>query len=349
MNERSRRALITGISGQDGGYLVDLLLAKNYQVHGLIRRSSAAPSSRLELIRALPGVHLHDGDMTDAGSLHRLIEGIRPDEVYNLAAQSHVHVSFDAAEYTANVNALGSLRLLEAIRLAGLGGATRYYQAATSELFGQVRETPQSETTPFHPRSPYGVSKLYGYWITINYRESYGFHASNGILFNHESPHRGEQFATRKISRAAAAISLGLQARLELGNLDAERDWGHARDYVDGMWRMLQQDKPDDYVLATGRSLSVRDFARLAFAEVGIELDWEGSDRSEIGRDRATGAIRIAVNPALFRPAEVATLRGDAGKARAKLGWSATTPVEELVREMVAHDLAMLRQGPRGE
>jgi GDPmannose 4,6-dehydratase len=343
----SKVALITGVTGQDGAYLAELLLAKGYVVHGLRRRASSFNSGRIDhLFRDLhePDVRffLHYGDMTDGTGLIRLIQDAQPDEIYNLAAQSHVYVSFETPEYTANADALGPLRLLEAVRLLGLREKTRFYQASTSELFGKAVQTPQSETTPFHPRSPYGVAKLYAYWITVNYREAYGLHASNGILFNHEGPTRGETFVTRKITRAVAAIEAGRQKTLWLGNLDARRDWGHARDYVEGMWRILQQDRPDDYVLATGETHSVREFVERAFACVGRNLEWRGRGVEETGRDARTGETLVRVDPRFFRPAEVDLLLGDPGKARRKLGWRHTIGFDELVREMVAADVAAL-------
>ncbi|MER8772056.1 GDP-mannose 4,6-dehydratase [Mesorhizobium sp. M0960] len=339
-----KTALITGITGQDGAYLADLLLAKGYAVHGIKRRSSSFNTGRIDHLYQDPhetGVNfsLHYGDMTDATNLIRIIQEVQPDEIYNLAAQSHVQVSFETAEYTANADAIGTLRLLEAIRLLGLTKKTRFYQASTSELYGKVQEVPQSETTPFYPRSPYAAAKIYGYWITVNYREAYGIHASNGILFNHESPMRGETFVTRKITRAAAAISLGLQDKLYLGNLSAERDWGHARDYVEGMWRILQQEAPDDYVLATGIKNSVRKFVELAFAEVGVRIQWNGSGVAEKGVDSKSGKILVEVDPRYFRPTEVDLLLGDPSKAERVLGWKATTLLDEMVREMVQSDL----------
>ena len=340
-----KTALITGITGQDGSYLARLLLDKGYRVFGIKRRSSSLNTQRIDDI--YEDIHepdarltLYYGDMTDATNLIRVVQETQPDEIYNLAAQSHVQVSFETPEYTANADALGTLRLLEAIRILGLKDKTRFYQASTSELYGKVREIPQKETTPFYPRSPYGAAKLYAYWIVVNYREAYGFHASNGILFNHESPVRGETFVTRKITRAVAAIHHGHQDRLWLGNLDAERDWGHARDYVEGMWRMLQQDEPDDYILATGEAYAVRTFVERAFAEIGIEIIWEGSGIEEKGIDRLTGRDLVEVNSRYFRPTEVDILLGDATKAREKLGWQATTSFDELVREMVKADIA---------
>jgi GDPmannose 4,6-dehydratase len=337
-------ALITGVTGQDGAYLAELLLQKGYEVHGIKRRSSLFNTHRIDHLyhdRHEQGqpFQLHYGDLTDSTNLIRIVQEVQPDEIYNLAAQSHVKVSFETPEYTANSDALGTLRLLEAIRILKLESKTRFYQASTSELYGLVQEIPQRETTPFYPRSPYGVAKLYAFWITKNYREAYGMYACNGILFNHESPIRGETFVTRKITRAAARIKLGLQKKLYLGNLDAERDWGHARDYVEGMWRMLQQDKPDDYVLATGVKISVREFVNWSFAEAGITLRWEGSGVDEKGVDAATGEVLVQIDPQYFRPAEVDLLVGDATKARTVLGWEPKATVEELCREMVQSDL----------
>jgi GDPmannose 4,6-dehydratase len=338
------KALITGITGQDGAYLSELLLAKGYEVHGIKRRSSSFNTGRIDHLYQDPHEHnvrlrLHYGDMTDATNLIRIVQEVQPDEIYNLAAQSHVQVSFDTAEYTANADALGTLRLLEAVRLLNLQERTRFYQASTSELYGKVQAVPQSETTPFCPRSPYAAAKLYAYWVVVNYREAHGLHASNGILFNHESPVRGETFVTRKITRAAAAISLGLQSCLYLGNLDAERDWGHARDYVEGMWRMLQQEQPGDYVLATGVKHSVRDFVEAAFSEIGIRIEWHGRGVAERGRDAKSGRVLVAVDPRYFRPTEVDLLLGDATKAKRVLGWSAETGFEEMVREMMRADI----------
>jgi len=340
-------ALITGVTGQDGAYLAELLLQKGYIVHGLRRRSSSFNSGRIEhLYRDLHSENvrffLHYGDLTDATNLIRLVQQIQPDELYNLAAQSHVYVSFETPEYTANADGLGTLRLLEAIRILGLEKKTRFYQASTSELYGKVVETPQRESTPFYPRSPYGVAKLYAYWITVNYREAYGMHASNGILFNHEGPTRGETFVTRKITRAVAAINAGRQPRLYLGNLDAKRDWGHARSYVEGMWRILQQPTADDYVLATGETHSVREFVELAFAEVGIAVTWKGSGVEEKGVDK-NGRVLVEVDPRFFRPTEVDILCGDASKARNKLGWSPKEKFSDLVKEMVRHDVQLLK------
>lgn len=339
----SRVAIITGVTGQDGAYLAEMLLAKGYVVHGVKRRASSFNTSRIDHLYRDPheaGVRffLHHGDLTDAGNLTRLIQQIQPDEIYNLAAQSHVAVSFEEPEYTANVDGLGTLRLLEAIRILGLGAKTRFYQASTSELYGLVQETPQRESTPFYPRSPYAVAKLYAYWITVNYRESYGFFACNGILFNHESPTRGENFVTRKITRALARIKLGLQDCLYLGNLDALRDWGHARDYVEMQWLMLQQPEPEDFVIASGIQYSVRQFVDAAAAALDMTIRWEGSGVEERGVD-AKGRQIVAVDPRYFRPAEVETLLGDASKAREKLGWSPTTTFDELVREMALADL----------
>jgi GDPmannose 4,6-dehydratase len=349
-NEMSRKtALITGITGQDGAYLAELLLAKGYEVHGIKRRSSSFNTGRIDNLYQDPHeknvrLSLHYGDMTDATNLIRIVQEVQPDEIYNLAAQSHVQVSFETAEYTANADAIGTLRLLEAIRLLGMTKKTRFYQASTSELYGKVQEIPQRETTPFYPRSPYAAAKIYAYWITVNYREAYDIHASNGILFNHESPMRGETFVTRKITRAAAAISLGLQDKLYLGNLSAERDWGHARDYVEGMWRILQHEVPDDYVLATGVKNSVRRFVELAFNEVGIEIEWVGSGIDERGVDAKSGAVLIEVDPRYFRPTEVELLIGDPSKAERVLGWKATTSLATMVQEMVQSDLETVRR-----
>jgi GDPmannose 4,6-dehydratase len=345
-------ALITGITGQDGAYLADLLLAKGYRVHGVKRRSSSFNTERVDHLYVDPHeadtrFFMHYGDLTDATNLIRLVQETQPDEIYNLAAQSHVQVSFETAEYTANADALGTLRLLEAIRILRLGERVRFYQASTSELYGKVQEVPQRETTPFYPRSPYAAAKLYAYWITVNYREAYGYHASNGILFNHESPLRGETFVTRKITRAVAAIELGLQQRLYIGNLDARRDWGHARDYVQGMWQILQQPEPDDYVLATGETWSVRTFIEQAFACVGREIVWQGEGVDEVGIERATGRELVRVDARYFRPTEVDLLQGDPSKAQDKLGWRHTTPFEVLVREMVEADLEVVRREKR--
>lgn len=339
-----KRALITGVTGQDGAYLAEFLLGKGYEVHGLKRRASLFNTARIDHLyqdRHEKDVRffLHHGDMTDSSSLIRIIQQVQPDEIYNLAAQSHVAVSFEEPEYTANSDALGVLRLLEAIRILGLEKKTRFYQASTSELYGLVQEIPQKETTPFYPRSPYAVAKLYGYWIVVNYREAYGIYACNGILFNHESPIRGETFVTRKITRALARIHLGLQDCLWLGNLDARRDWGHARDYVEMQWLMLQQEKPEDFVIATGEQHSVREFVEAAAAELGMTIRWTGSGVEERGYDE-NGRCIVAVDPRYFRPTEVETLLGDASKAREKLGWQPRTRFAELVSEMVREDLS---------
>jgi GDPmannose 4,6-dehydratase len=341
-------ALITGVTGQDGAYLAELLLKKGYTVHGVKRRSSSFNTGRIDHLYQdfhNTGVRffLHYGDLTDATNLIRLVQEVQPDELYNLAAQSHVQVSFETPEYTANADAMGTLRLLEAIRILGLGEKTKFYQASTSELYGKVQETPQKETTPFYPRSPYGVAKLYAYWITVNYREAYGFHASNGILFNHESPLRGETFVTRKITRAVAAIELGLQDKLYLGNLNAKRDWGHARDFVEGMWLMMQQPEPGDFVLATGETHSVRSFVERAFEQVGRKISWQGEGVDEKGIDASSGDVLIEVDSRYFRPIEVELLLGDSTKAREKLGWSYTTPFADMVKEMVASDLEIVK------
>jgi GDPmannose 4,6-dehydratase len=340
----ARVALITGATGQDGAYLAELLLKKGYVVHGIKRRSSSFHTGRVDHLYQDPhdlGLNfiLHYGDMTDATNLIRIVQETRPDEIYNLAAQSHVQVSFETPEYTANADGLGTLRLLEAIRILGMAKNVRFYQASTSELYGLVQETPQRETTPFYPRSPYAAAKLYGYWITVNYREAYGFHASNGILFNHEGPTRGETFVTRKITRAVAAIKIGFQKKLFLGNLDAKRDWGHARDFVEGMWRILQQSAPDDYVLATGETHSVREFVEKAFAQIDIQIEWRGQGIGETGIDGASGRTLVEIDPRYFRPTEVDLLIGDPSKARAKLGWRHKVTFDELVAEMVAADL----------
>ncbi len=336
-------ALITGITGQDGAYLAEFLLNKGYEVHGIKRRTSLFNTDRIDHLYQDPHEKgrrfiLHHGDLTDSSSLIRIIQQVRPDEIYNLAAQSHVAVSFEEPEYTANSDALGALRVLEAIRILGLEKKTRFYQASTSELFGLVQETPQKETTPFYPRSPYAVAKLYAYWITVNYREAYGMYACNGILFNHESPIRGETFVTRKITRALARIKLGLQDCLFLGNMDARRDWGHAKDYVEMQWLMLQQDKPEDFVIATGVQYSVRDFVNVAAKELGMQIRWEGSGVDEKGYDHA-GKCIVAVDPRYFRPTEVETLLGDPNKAKSKLGWTPKISFDELVAEMVREDL----------
>lgn len=346
-----KKALITGVTGQDGSYLAELLLSKGYEVHGIKRRSSSLNTKRIDHIYLDPHVEkrnfvLHYGDLTDSTNLIRVMQEVRPDEVYNLGAQSHVQVSFETPEYTANSDAIGTLRLLEAIRILGLEKTCRFYQASTSELYGKVQEIPQSETTPFYPRSPYAAAKLYAYWIVVNYREAYGIHASNGILFNHEGPRRGETFVTRKITRAVAAIHLGQQQELWLGNLDAKRDWGHARDYVEGMWRILQHDTPDDFVLATGETHTVRSFVELAFGKVGINIDWAGKDENETGTCRQTGRVLVRVDKRYFRPTEVELLIGDPSKARRLLGWKHTTSLDEMCAEMVECDLAELRSSP---
>ncbi|MCF8506916.1 MAG: GDP-mannose 4,6-dehydratase [Caulobacter sp.] len=343
-------ALITGITGQDGAYLAELLLGKGYEVHGIKRRSSSFNTGRIEHLYADPHesgahFHLHYGDLTDSTNLIRLIQQVQPTEIYNLAAQSHVQVSFETPEYTANADALGTLRLLEAIRILGLEKTTRFYQASTSEMFGLVQETPQRETTPFYPRSPYGAAKVYAYWITVNYREAYRMFASNGILFNHESPIRGETFVTRKITRAVAAIEAGRQDLLYLGNLDAKRDWGHARDYVEGMWRMLQHDRPDDFVLATGEARSVREFVEIAFGHIGRKIVWQGEGLEEKGLDEATGKPLVLIDSRYFRPTEVDFLLGDPAKAAAQLGWRHTTSFHELVREMLESDRRLVAEG----
>ena len=342
-------AFITGITGQDGAYLADLLLKKDYIVHGLKRRSSSFNTGRIDHLYQDPHVNkrnfiLHHGDLTDSTNLIRIIQEVQPDEIYNLAAQSHVQVSFETPEYTANADGLGTLRILEAIRILNMVEKTKFYQASTSELYGMVQEVPQNENTPFYPRSPYAVAKLYGYWITINYREAYNLYACNGILFNHESPVRGETFVTRKITRAAARISMGTQERVYLGNLDAKRDWGHARDFVEGMWRILQQEKPEDFVLATGVTTTIREFTERAFAEIGITLEWSGSGVDETGRDVKNGNILVSVDPAYFRPTEVDLLIGDASKAREKLGWEPTCDLQQMIEEMIKSDLEEARK-----
>ncbi len=337
-------ALITGITGQDGSYLAELLLEKGYKVHGIKRRGSSFNTDRINHLMDNPSLTLHYGDLTDSTNLIRIIQEIQPDEIYNLGAQSHVKVSWDCPEYTADTDALGTLRLLEAIRINGLEKKTRFYQASTSELYGLIQEPVQSETTPFYPRSPYAVAKLYSYWIVVNYRESFGMFACNGILFNHESPRRGETFVTRKITMAATRIVEGLQDCLYLGNLDAKRDWGHAKDYVEGMWRMLQTDTPEDFVLATNMTTSVRDFCTMAFAELGVTLQWSGQGLEEKAVDKATGQTRIAVSPQYFRPAEVELLLGDSTKAQEKLQWKASYTLEMLCKEMIASDLKIAKR-----
>ena len=344
---RDKVALITGVTGQDGAYLAEFLLQKGYVVHGIKRRSSSFNTERVDHLYEDPHLldvrfFMHYGDMTDSTNLIRVIQETKPNEIYNLAAQSHVQVSFETPEYTANADAIGTLRLLEAMRILGMAKTARFYQASTSELFGLVQETPQRETTPFYPRSPYAAAKLYAYWITVNYREAYGMHASNGILFNHESPIRGETFVTRKITRAVAAIHHRLQSKLYLGNLDAKRDWGHARDYVEGMWLILQQDEPDDYVFATGETHSVREFVECAFAEVGRKIVWRGKGLDGQGIDANSGEPLVQVDPRYFRPTEVDVLIGDASKARRKLGWTHRSTFSQLVKEMVAADLKVV-------
>jgi len=347
MRTQGKVALITGATGQDGAYLAELLLEKGYVVHGIKRRSSSFNTGRIEHLYQDPHdvdqrYVLHYGDMTDATNLIRIVQQTQPDEIYNLAAQSHVQVSFETAEYTANADAIGTLRLLEAIRILGLERKTRFYQASTSELYGKVQEIPQRETTPFYPRSPYAAAKIYAYWIVVNYREAYGMHASNGILFNHESPLRGETFVTRKITRAVAAIQHGFQDRLYLGNLDAKRDWGHAREYVRGMWMMLQQNEPDDYILATGETTTVRQFVEWAFAETGISITWKGEGVDEKGYDTKSDRCLVEVDPRYFRPTEVELLLGDPTKAQTKLGWKHETSVRALCTEMVREDLKIV-------
>ena len=339
-----KKALITGITGQDGAYLAELLLKKGYAVHGIKRRTSLFNTARIDHLyhdsheNGLP-FKLHYGDLTDSTSLIRVIQEVQPDEIYNLGAQSHVKVSFDEPEFTANSDAIGTLRLLEAMRILGMTDHVKFYQASTSELYGLVQEIPQKETTPFYPRSPYAVAKLYGYWITVNYRESYGMFACNGILFNHESPLRGETFVTRKVTRAAARISVGLQEKLFLGNMDSLRDWGHARDYVEAMWLMLQQETPDDYVVATGKQYSIRQLCERAFSQLGMDIEWRGEAENEVGIDKNSGREVIGVDARYYRPAEVETLLGDPTKAKEKLGWTAATSFEQLIDEMVAADL----------
>lgn len=345
---RNKTALITGITGQDGSYLAELLLDKGYEVHGIKRRTSLIKTDRVDHLyhdphfKGLP-FYLHYGDMTDSTNLIRIIQETQPDEIYNLAAQSHVQVSFDTPEYTADVDAMGVLRMLEAIRILGMEKKTRFYQASTSELYGKVAETPQNEDTPFYPRSPYGAAKLYAYWITRNYREAYGMFAVNGILFNHESPRRGETFVTRKITRAAVRIAKGVQEKLFLGNLNAKRDWGHAKDYVEGMWLMLQQEDPEDLVLATGETTSVREFCELAFKHAGINIEWRGKGKDEIGINKSDGEVIIEVDPQYFRPTEVELLLGDSSRAQEKLNWECSYSIDDLVREMVEMDMEKLK------
>lgn len=350
-----KKALITGITGQDGSYLAEFLLEKGYEVHGLIRRASSFNTERVDAVcNTNENIHLHYGDLTDSSNLIRLVKEIQPDEIYNLGAMSHVAVSFESPEYAADVDAMGTIRLLEAIRINGLEKKTRFYQASTSELYGEVQEIPQKETTPFHPRSPYAVAKMYAYWITVNYRESYGMYACNGILFNHESPRRGETFVTRKITRAIANISQGLESCLQLGNMDSLRDWGHAKDYVRMQWMMLQQEQADDFVIATGKQISVREFVQMSAKEAGIELEFSGEGVDEIATVTAVdkniapvvkvGDVIVRVNPKFFRPAEVETLLGDPSKAKAKLGWVPEITVEEMCAEMVQHDINKAKQ-----
>ena len=345
----SKRALITGITGQDGAYLSDLLLEKGYEVHGVKRRSSSFNTSRIDYLYQDPHeqnarFHLHYGDMTDSTNLIRLVQQVQPDEIYNLAAQSHVQVSFETPEYTANADGMGTLRMLEALRILGMQKSCRFYQASTSELYGLVQSVPQRESTPFYPRSPYGAAKLYAYWITVNYREAYGIHASNGILFNHESPLRGETFVTRKITRALARIKLGLQDRLYLGNMNAKRDWGHAKDYVEMQWLMLQQEEPEDFAIATGKQYSVREFVETAAAHVDLAIEWQGEGLDEQGIDAKTGKVMVAVDPRYFRPTEVETLLGDASKAREKLGWTPKITFAQMVQEMMQTDLELAKR-----
>lgn len=353
MVTRLKTALITGVTGQDGAYLARILLDKGYVVHGIKRRSSSFNTARIDQmvidIQEPSNFHLHYGDMTDSTNILRIIQETQPTEIYNLAAQSHVAVSFETPEYTANADAIGTLRILEAIRILKLEDKVRFYQASTSELYGMVQQTPQTEETPFYPRSPYGVAKLYAYWISVNYRESYGIFASNGILFNHESPIRGETFVTRKITRAVAEIALGLRDKFWLGNLDAQRDWGHARDYAEGMWRILQHHEPDDFVLATGKTTSVRNFVEKAFAEAGIALEWRGSGVEEQGICIQSGQVRVAIDPRYFRPAEVDLLLGDPSKAKKMLGWEARCTLDDLVKEMVQSDLEVMAAEHRSQ
>uniref|UniRef100_A0A182S9W0 GDP-mannose 4,6-dehydratase n=1 Tax=Anopheles maculatus TaxID=74869 RepID=A0A182S9W0_9DIPT len=345
-------ALITGITGQDGSYLAEFLLDKGYEVHGIIRRASTFNTSRIEHLYADPRTHregkmkLHYGDMTDSSALVKIIAQVRPSEIYNLAAQSHVKISFDLSEYTAEVDAVGTLRLLDAIRTVGQEKTVRFYQASTSELYGKVVETPQNEKTPFYPRSPYACAKMYGYWIVINYREAYNMFACNGILFNHESPRRGENFVTRKITRSVAKISLGQQEYLELGNLDSKRDWGHAKDYVEAMWLMMQQETPEDFVIATGETHSVREFVEKAFQYIGREIEWRGTGVEEVGVEKGTDTVRVRINEKFFRPTEVDLLLGDASKAKAQLGWSPKVTFLELIADMMAADIQLMKNNP---
>ncbi|XP_061421788.1 GDP-mannose 4,6 dehydratase [Lethenteron reissneri] len=351
-NGERKVALITGITGQDGSYLAEFLLEKGYEVHGIVRRSSSFNTGRIEHLYKNPATHqegsmkLHYGDLTDSSCLVKIISAVRPAEIYNLGAQSHVKISFDLAEYTANVDGVGTLRLLDAVRTCGLADRVRFYQASTSELYGKVQEIPQSESTPFYPRSPYGAAKLYAYWIVVNFREAYGMYACNGILFNHESPRRGSNFVTRKISRSVAKIHLGQLDCFSLGNLDARRDWGHARDYIEAMWLMLQQPEPDDFVIATGEVHSVREFVERAFRCVGRSIVWEGSGLQEVGRCQETGEVHVRVDAKYYRPTEVDFLQGDCSKARAKLGWATRVTFEELVQEMVSADMELMKKNP---
>ncbi|XP_049544893.1 GDP-mannose 4,6 dehydratase [Anopheles darlingi] len=352
--DRERKvALITGITGQDGSYLAEFLLDKGYQVHGIIRRASTFNTSRIEHLYADPQTHregkmkLHYGDMTDSSALVKIIAAVRPTEIYNLAAQSHVKISFDLSEYTAEVDAVGTLRLLDAIRTVGLEKAVRFYQASTSELYGKVVETPQNEKTPFYPRSPYACAKMYGYWIVINYREAYDMFACNGILFNHESPRRGENFVTRKITRSVAKISLGQQECVELGNLDSKRDWGHAKDYVEAMWLMMQQEKPEDFVIATGETHSVREFVEKSFEYIGRTIEWRGTGVDEVGVEKGTETVRVRINPKFFRPTEVDLLLGDASKAKQQLGWAPKVTFLQLIADMMAADIELMKNNPK--
>ncbi|XP_045116108.1 GDP-mannose 4,6 dehydratase-like isoform X1 [Portunus trituberculatus] len=347
-----KRALLTGITGQDGSYLAELLLEKGYQVHGIIRRSSTFNTGRIRHLYEDPKIHkngrmtLHYGDLTDSACLVKIISRVQPDEIYNLGAQSHVKVSFDLAEYTGNVDAMGTLRLLDAIRTCNMDKKVKFYQASTSEMYGKVQEIPQTETTPFYPRSPYGAAKLYAYWIVVNFRESYGMFACNGILFNHESPRRGETFVTRKITRSVAKIHLGHLEKFELGNLDSKRDWGHAKDYVKGMWMMMQQEEPEDFVLATGEAHSVREFVEASFKEIGREIYWEGTGEAEVGKEKGSDIIRVTINPKYYRPAEVDFLQGDSTKARQKLGWKPSYDFQALVTDMIQADIELMRKDP---
>jgi GDPmannose 4,6-dehydratase len=353
INKIRKVALLTGITGQDGSYLAELLLSKGYEVHGIIRRSSSFNTARIEHLYSNPVTHteghmrLHYGDLTDSTNLVKLIYEIQPNEVYNLGAQSHVKISFDLAEYTAEVDAVGTLRLLDAIRTCNLDKKIKFYQASTSELYGKVQEIPQTEKTPFYPRSPYGVAKLYAFWITVNYREAYNMYAVNGILFNHESPRRGDNFVTRKITRGVAKIHLGQQEFITLGNLDSKRDWGHAKDYVEGMWLMLQQDNPEDYVLATNEVHSVREFVEASFREINREIVWEGTGSDEVGKEKETGIVRIKINPKYYRPTEVEYLQGNPEKAKRNLGWECKIKFDELVREMIKSDIELMKRNPK--